>query len=120
MDKRIVVAVRQLCFPRDTQFSPLYTLYVFGVLYFPSSNLSADRGGHFMALNEFQRPVSVDFAPHDSLCEWCHKPAEQRLTAVGGKYHNESGVFCRSCGELFTQGVANSRPFSAASQAYRL
>ncbi len=73
-----------------------------------------------MALNEFQRPVSVDFAPHGSQCEWCRKPAERRLTAVGGTYHNESGIFCRSCGEQFTQSVANSRHFSAASQAYRL
>jgi hypothetical protein len=65
--------------------------------------------------NEFQRPVSVDFAPHGSQCEWCGKPAERQLTAVGGSYHNESGIFCRSCGEQFTQGVANSvRPLKAA------
>jgi hypothetical protein len=58
--------------------------------------------------NEFQRPVSVDFAPHGSHCEWCGKPAERQLTAIGGSYHNESGIFCRSCGEQFTQGVVNS------------
>ncbi|GCE03268.1 hypothetical protein [Dictyobacter aurantiacus] len=58
--------------------------------------------------NEFQRPVSVDFAPRGSVCEWCGKPAERQLTAIGGTYHNESGVFCRTCGELFAQGVANS------------
>lgn len=65
--------------------------------------------------NEFQRPVSVDFAPHGSLCEWCGKPAERQLTAIGGSYHNESGIFCRLCGEQFTQGVANSvRPVKPA------
>lgn len=61
-----------------------------------------------MTYNEFRRPVSVDFAPHGSVCEWCGKPAERQLTAIGGIYHNESGTFCRPCGELFTQAVLNS------------
>jgi hypothetical protein len=58
--------------------------------------------------NEFQRPVSVDFAPQGSHCEWCGKPAERQLTAVGGSHHNESGAFCRPCGEQFTKGVADA------------
>ena len=66
--------------------------------------------------NEFQRPVSVDFAPRGSVCEWCGKPAERQLTAIGGSYHNESGVFCRPCGELFTQGVANALSASMLTQ----
>ncbi|GLV56670.1 hypothetical protein KDH_35090 [Dictyobacter sp. S3.2.2.5] len=66
--------------------------------------------------NEFQRPVSVDFAPRGSVCEWCGKPAERQLTAIGGTYHNESGVFCRTCGELFAQGVANSLSVSTYAQ----
>jgi hypothetical protein len=58
--------------------------------------------------NEFRRPVSVDFAPRGSLCEWCGKPAEQKLTAIGGRFHNDGGTFCRACGEKFTQVVTNS------------
>lgn len=61
-----------------------------------------------MSNNEFRRPVSVDFAPRGSLCEWCGKPAERQLTAIGGSYHNEGGLFCSSCGEKFSQAVANS------------
>lgn len=76
-----------------------------------------DKGGSLMALNEFQRPVSVDSAPTDSHCEWCNKPAERRLTAVGGTYHNEGGVFCQSCGEQFTQTVASSLLTSGPVQA---
>ena len=58
-----------------------------------------------MQINEFRRPVSVDFVPHGSRCEWCGKPAERQLTAIGGSHHNESGMFCRPCGEKFTQAV---------------
>ena len=61
-----------------------------------------------MSINEFRRPVSVDFAPRGSQCEWCGKPAERQLTAIGGTFHNESGVFCRSCGEKFSQAVVSS------------
>jgi hypothetical protein len=63
---------------------------------------------NLMSINEFRRSVSVDFAPRGSLCEWCRKPAERQLTAIGGAYHNESGLFCHSCGEEFTRAVANS------------
>jgi len=59
-------------------------------------------------LNEFRRPFSIDFAPRGSLCEWCGKPAEQQLTAIGGIFHNESGLFCRPCGEQFSLVVINS------------
>jgi hypothetical protein len=61
-----------------------------------------------MTSNEFRRPVSVDFAPRGSSCEWCGKPAERQLTAIGGTYHNEGGLFCRDCGEKFSQAVVNS------------
>ncbi len=61
-----------------------------------------------MQKNEFRRPISVDFAPRGSRCVWCGKPAERQLTAIGGVSHNESGLFCRSCGEQFSQAVMNS------------
>jgi hypothetical protein len=61
-----------------------------------------------MLNNEFSQPISVDFAPHFSLCEWCGKPAEEQITAIGGAYHNKGGFFCHACGELFTHAVANS------------
>jgi hypothetical protein len=68
-----------------------------------------------MPTNEFSRPVSVDFAPRGSLCEWCGNPAERQLTAVGGSFHNETGVFCRPCGEKFSQTVANASITSSTS-----
>lgn len=69
-----------------------------------------------MSKNEFLRPISVDSAPRGSLCEWCGKPAEQQLTAIGGISHNEGGLFCRSCGEEFSLAViANSVPKIAAT-----
>ncbi|HEX4208590.1 MAG TPA: hypothetical protein VHZ51_31175 [Ktedonobacteraceae bacterium] len=61
-----------------------------------------------MQFNEFHRPVSSDSAPRGSHCEWCGKPAEKQLTAIGGRYHNESGMFCRDCGDQFSQAVINS------------
>jgi hypothetical protein len=61
-----------------------------------------------MPINEFTRPVSVDFAPQGSICEWCGNPAERQLTAIGGSFHNKSGVFCHSCGEKFAENVANA------------
>ena len=60
-----------------------------------------------MSQNEFMQPVSVDGVPHGSRCEWCGKPAEVQLTAIGGLSHNESGLFCRSCGEEFKRAVIN-------------
>lgn len=65
-------------------------------------------GGYLMSFNEFRRPVSVDSAPRGSRCEWCGKPAIQQLTAIGGSYHNDSGLFCSPCGEKFSQAVMNS------------
>ena len=58
-----------------------------------------------MLTNEFNQVVAVDFAPHNSLCEWCGKPAVEQLTAIGGKYHNKGGFFCLDCGEVFTHLV---------------
>ncbi len=60
-----------------------------------------------MSENEFRRPISVDGVPRGSRCEWCGKPAEVQLTAIGGLSHNESGLFCRACGEDFTRAVIN-------------
>ena len=61
-----------------------------------------------MSENEFRRPVSIDFAPGGSICEWCGKPATQQLTAIGGKSHNEGGYFCSSCAIEFVRTVAES------------
>jgi ribosomal protein L37E len=69
-----------------------------------------------MKYNEFRRPVSVDFAPRGSVCEWCGQPAERQLTAIGGTFHNESGIFCRACGEQFSEAVINSAQASIVSQ----
>jgi hypothetical protein len=64
----------------------------------------------------FDSPVVTDFAPHGSLCEWCGKPAEQQLTAIGGRNHNEGGFFCSSCGEEFARSVANSLRNASVAQ----
>ncbi|HLZ81887.1 MAG TPA: hypothetical protein VKP04_09655 [Ktedonobacteraceae bacterium] len=70
-----------------------------------------------MSMNEFLRPISVDSAPRGSRCEWCGNPAEQQLTAIGGSYHNESGLFCRPCGEKFSLAVvANSVRMTAPTE----
>ena len=61
-----------------------------------------------MSKNDFRQPLTVDQAPAGSLCEWCGKPAVQQLIAIGGKYHNDSGFFCRSCGEEYARTVADS------------
>jgi len=70
-----------------------------------------------MSNDEFRRPVSVDTAPRGSSCEWCGKPAEVQLTAIGGNSHNEGGLFCRSCGEDFSRVVANSAAVAATKEA---
>jgi hypothetical protein len=54
-----------------------------------------------MKYDEFRCPVSADFAPRGHVCMWCGQLAERQLTAIGGPYHNQSGVFCRLCGEQF-------------------
>ena len=68
-----------------------------------------------MSLNEFRRPISVDSAPRGSRCEWCGQPAEQQLTAIGGIYHNEGGLFCRPCGEQFSPAVVTNSARTAAT-----
>jgi len=73
-----------------------------------------------MQNNEFRRPVSVDFAPRGSRCEWCGQPAEKQLTAIGGAYHNESGLFCRPCGEQFSAAVINALSVATVPQVDRL
>jgi hypothetical protein len=67
-----------------------------------------------MAKNEFYQSISIDFAPHSSICEWCSQPAVERLTAIGGAYHNKGGFFCRACGEEFTRLILNSLNKKAA------
>jgi hypothetical protein len=69
-----------------------------------------------MKYDEFHRPISADFAPRGSTCEWCGQPAERQLTAIGGTYHNQSGLFCRSCGERFLDAVVNSAQFAIMPQ----
>ncbi|HJT57919.1 MAG TPA: hypothetical protein VJ761_15560 [Ktedonobacteraceae bacterium] len=61
-----------------------------------------------MSDNEFRQPVSVDFAPKDSVCEWCGKPATKQLTAIGGRYHNDGGYFCDTCAAEYARCVAES------------
>jgi hypothetical protein len=61
-----------------------------------------------MAESEFRRSVSSDRAPRGSQCEWCGKPANVQLTAIGGFSHNDSGLFCRECGDLFARTVAQA------------
>jgi transposase-like protein len=61
-----------------------------------------------MAKNEFSQSISIDAAPHSSTCEWCGKPAEEQLTAIGGIYHNKGGFFCHACGEEFARLILNS------------
>jgi hypothetical protein len=61
-----------------------------------------------MAENEFRRSVSSDSAPKGSLCEWCGKPAIIQLIAIGGRSHNERGLFCRECGDSFALSVAQA------------
>ena len=58
--------------------------------------------------NEFRQPLSIDEAPEGSACEWCGKPAKHQFIVLGGKYQQESGLFCRSCGEAFVCAVASS------------
>ena len=61
-----------------------------------------------MAESEFRRSVSTDSAPRGSMCEGCGKPAIVQLTAIGGLAHNDSGLFCRECGELFSRTIAQA------------
>jgi hypothetical protein len=70
-----------------------------------------------MSYNEFRRPISVDSVPRGSRCEWCGKPAEVQLTAIGGIAHNESGLFCRSCGEDFSRAVINATNMARTAEA---
>nr|HET6902810.1 hypothetical protein [Ktedonobacteraceae bacterium] len=62
----------------------------------------------FLSGNEFRSPVAIDDAPVGSSCEWCGKPAIFQLIAIGGKYHNKEGRFCRQCGDEFILTVAES------------
>ncbi len=57
--------------------------------------------------NEFRQPLSIDEAPEGSICKWCGKPAKHRITQLDGT-NNESGLFCRTCGDAFVRAVASS------------
>jgi hypothetical protein len=69
-----------------------------------------------MKFDEFHRPISADIAPRGSVCEWCGQPAERQLTAIGGTYHNQSGLFCHPCGERFFEAVIHSAQISVLPQ----
>jgi hypothetical protein len=58
--------------------------------------------------NEFQASVVTDLTSPGTVCDWCDQTAEQRLTALGGSWHNKTGVFCSPCGQLFLEKVVNS------------
>ena len=68
--------------------------------------------------DEFNRPISVDFVPCGCVCGWCGRPAERQLTAIGGAYHNQSGTFCRLCGEQFLAIVINVARTAAMLRRY--
>ncbi len=59
--------------------------------------------------SELDGCISVDSAPHGSFCEGkgCRRHAEQRLTVIGGGYHNVNGLYCYSCGEEFARMIKN-------------
>jgi len=67
--------------------------------------------------NEFGQSVTMDFAPEGSVCEWCGKPAVERLTVIGGKRHNEGVYFCHECGEKFIQTVTDPKSRVASLKA---
>jgi len=69
-----------------------------------------------MTYNEFQRPIAVDFSPRGRVCEWCGQPAERQLTAIGGAFHNQSGIFCHTCGERFLETVIHSVQIASMPQ----
>ena len=69
-----------------------------------------------MKYDEFHRPISADFAPLGSVCEWCGEPAERQLTAIGGSHHNQGGVFCRACGERFLETVVHAAQIASMPQ----
>ena len=58
--------------------------------------------------NEFRQPLSIEQAPQGSFCEWCGKPAEHHFIVLGATSRQESGLFCRACGEAFVCAVASS------------
>jgi hypothetical protein len=66
------------------------------------------RGSFSPFSNEFQGPVSRDLTQQGSVCDWCGQTGEQRLSAIGGSFHNMSGVFCNPCGQQFMERVVNS------------
>jgi transposase-like protein len=74
-----------------------------------------------MEKNEFFQAISIDEAPSSSTCEWCSRPADERLTAIGGTYHNKGGFFCHECGEEFTRLILNSlsKKNTSASNGWR-
>jgi hypothetical protein len=64
--------------------------------------------------NEYNRYVSVDAAPENSVCEWCKKTAKCRCLVTGGPLHNQAGLFCRLCGEVYACYVESVSKDSAA------
>ncbi len=58
--------------------------------------------------NEIRQPLSIEEAPEGSACQWCGKPAEHIFIVIGGKWPNESALFCRACGNEFVRDVASS------------
>jgi hypothetical protein len=69
-----------------------------------------------MSSNEFNQPISYDFAPHGSVCEWCGKPAEQQITVIGGKFHNDEGFYCLKCGKDYVREVTDALNANAAAE----
>lgn len=54
-----------------------------------------------MKSTDFSCAIATDLVPPGRCCEWCGKPAEHQLTAMGGQHHNQGGFFCARCGQEF-------------------
>lgn len=57
--------------------------------------------------NEFGRYVTHDTAPLKSICESkdCENPAAHRYLVTAGIFNCNNGLFCRSCGETYTDHI---------------
>lgn len=57
--------------------------------------------------NEFGRYVTHDTAPLKSICESkdCDNPAAHRYLVTAGIFHCNNGLFCGSCGEIYSSRI---------------
>ena len=51
---------------------------------------------------DYNRSVSIDAVPENSICEDCRKePAIHRCLVIGGPLHGETGLYCKPCAERY-------------------